>query len=269
MTIELHPNVKAALVHPLMGMEMRGWLKTHHPEALAWRGEDGETMMHWAFMSDWHFARELFEAGLPFDLPDRHGRTPFDWLNDRLYSAIVDPKTNTKISKGGQERLIQHTENQIMYLWSAGMRPPLRTPFYGAVWLQAGAFNVLEMVLVEHGYQHWTPDGGTMLHALVLAPNTPQRMKWLSKLVSELGVDVADLQGRTALWYCADTWLNHPSLRASMKELAHQLRQFGADPDLKAANGLSPLDVLSFDQVSNQGQDYQDMLAVMDNLDAE
>lgn len=245
--IELHPNVLAALRHPLRGMEVRGWLKTHQKQAFAWRGEHGETMMHWAFLSDWVLACELRDAGLSFDTTDNRGRNPFDWLTDRLYSTLLSPRTKGMLSKGGEERLIKQTEEQGMQLWMMGARPTSGQPFFGAVWLQSGAFELAQVALQEKGPAHWMPNGATALHALVLAPPTPKRTRWFNELLSKMDINDVDDDGRSALWYALDAWLKHPQLHASLFLTLEELLSKGAHLDDKDNFGYSPRDVLQFD----------------------
>ena len=246
--VELNPNVKAALLHPQRSMEVRGWLKTHHDVAKYWRGDDRESMMHWAFLSDWVLASELKEIGLSFQDKDGFGRTPMDWINDRLWGAVVDEKTNHQLSAGGKERLRRQTETQVVYLWNQGARPSLgsdRLPA-GVVWMRAGAWGLLDLLIDPDdadvlGWKNWTPNGGHALHALVLAPNMPARRQfiktWLSK---QQAIDCVDSDGRTPLWYAADAWLSAPQWRHHLEVVVKELVASGASVDMEDKEGFSP-----------------------------
>lgn len=229
---------------------MRGWLTVHPEKALAWRGEFGETMMHWAFLSDWVFACELKDRGLSFEACDKDGRNPMDWLNDRLFGAVVNETTKGQLSLGGQERLRKHTEQQVLSLWNMSARPLFglspKNGFYGTVWLHAGCFSLLPLAEKEHGLRQWMNGGASILHACVLAPQFAPLWPLLDRLVQQLDIDTEDDMGRTPLWYCVDTWVKHPTTRPSMEKMASYLISLEASPLHKDQHGFSPMDVLQF-----------------------
>lgn len=255
--IKITPTVHAALIHPQRGLEMRGWLKSHQQTALAWRGEDGETMMHWAFLSDWAFASELRDAGLAFDTTDRTHRTPMDWLNDRLWCATVHPSTRTKLSAGAQERLRHHSQTQIRHLWVQGARPSLfssNTLHPGLVWLRSGVFSLLDLLSPFqfapsnepesdqfHGPLNWTPHGGSALHAWVMSPNTPERRAFLAAWTAAgHSPDLQDQAGRTPLRIAVDLWLSDSAQRPEMAAVIRELRSAGASPHEPDHEGVTP-----------------------------
>lgn len=260
----LHPNVLEALKHPQRGAEMRGWLSVHPEKALAWKGEFGETMMHWAFLSDWVFACELRDKGLSFDDVDSTNRNPFDWLNDRLFGALVNENTKGQLSMGGQERLRKQTEQQAISLWNVGARPHLgysiQDGFYGTVWLHAGCYALLPIAQEEHGVYDWLPSGGNLLHACVLAPHMPPLWDLLSQASQQLDIDEEDDEGRTPLWYCVDAWVKHPFLRKKMETLASHLIKLNAYPHQQSHSGYTPIDLLSFVEGTTNTKDMKDIL---------
>ena len=262
---DLHPNVHAALIHPQRSMEMRGWLKTHHDTARLWRGDEGETMMHWAFLSDWAWAAELHAAGLDMGQVDRHGRTPMDWLNDRLWAAVVEPSDGStpstqRLSAGGQERLRRHTEDQIRALWAHGARPSHQPDGLhpGVVWVRAGAWSLMPLLLdpeplaldgstpappaaAPTGWLRWTPRSGNALHAWVLSPNTPGRRAFLADWLSRgQSVDCRDQDGRTPLWYAVDASLSRAAWRIPLQSVIRELMEAGADPHADDIDGATP-----------------------------
>lgn len=253
-TFDLHPNVKNALIHPQKGMEMRGWLKKNPDKALHFRGETGETMMHWAFLSDSVFASDLLQVGLSFEDKDNLGRTPFDWLTDRLFGAILSKKTN--LSKGGQERLLRQSMDLFFALWGLGARPSDGISS-GKIWLSAGAFETIPLFVDAYGADNWLPEGATLLHALVLSPNTPKRALLASDTSRFVDINKKDIAGRTPLWYVTDTWLKHEDKRSNMVSLAHLFLRLGANKDIKDEKNFGPLDIITFDQ------NNQDMLNVL------
>ena len=245
--VELHPNVKSALIHPQRSMEVRGWLKTHQDVAKYWRGDDGESMMHWAFLSDWVLASELREAGLSFQDTDRMSRAPLDWINDRLWSAIVQSSaTSHQLSSGGKERLRLQSETQIIHLWNQGARssgqPDVLHP--GVVWMRSGAWSLLELLRQDNGHQgwlHWTEHGAHAIHLVVLSPNMPARRQFIKEWVAQgLDVDRTDDGGRSALWYAVDAWIASHEWRGPVETVISELIAQGADPTKIDNENVSP-----------------------------
>lgn len=246
--IQLHPNVKAALIHPERFMEVRGWLKGNALIAQQWKGSDGETMMHWAFLSNWVLAAELKEIGLTYDATDNFGRTPMDWVNDRMWYAVVEDNTKGQLSAGGQERLRRHSEQQIEYLWAQGARPSFSARFIhpGVVWMRAGSWALLNLLKEneEYSWFHWAPQGGHALHSWILSPNTPQRRDFLKKWDEEFSVDLGDTNNRSALWYAVDAWLARPEWQKDLTTVIRELISVHANPNVKDDESVSPISLL-------------------------
>ena len=251
-SVELNPNVKSALIHPQRSMEVRGWLKTHQDVARNWRGDDGESMMHWAFLSDWVLASELREAGLSFQDVDRMGRSPLDWINDRLWSAIVQSSsTSHQLSAGGKERLRQQSETQIIHLWNQGARSSARSDVLhpGVVWMRSGAWGLLDLLHSgeegHKGWMNWTEQGAHAIHLTVLSPNMPGRRQFIKQWVS-LGLDVdrSDADGRSALWYAVDAWIASHEWRGHLEVVISELIEQGADPTKVDNENVSPYSML-------------------------
>jgi len=162
--MELPSAVHAALIDPRRALEVQGWLRgndARQPVALAWRGSSGETMMHWAFLSSWSLALELNTLGLDYADLDEYGRTPMDWLSDRLWSSIVEPVGSVRLSLAGQERLRKHTEEQVLGLWALGVRPGVRRRattcrgFAGCVLVTWGLLDLLKDEVIEQAQDTW------------------------------------------------------------------------------------------------------------------
>lgn len=268
--MELSASVRSALIDPRRGAEVQGWLRgdpSRHELARQWRGADGETMMHWAFLSSWMLALDLYSAGLDYHAHDQHGRTPMDWLSDRLWGAVVEPVGSARLSLSGQERLRKQTEEQVQGLWSLGIRPTnrARALHVGVVWMRAGAWSLLPLLKDEvlpqllapgistprpyqgpcPGWMRWTPRQGHALHAWVLSPDTPGRRAFLEQWQScGLDVDARDEDGRTPLWYAVEAALFKPQLRSQMAKVIRQLVEAGADPHAEDIDTTSPLSLL-------------------------
>ena len=270
--------VKQALIHPQRALEVQGWLKNAHREAhqalaRAWRGDDGETMMHWAFLSHWGLALDLAAAGLAYDDVDRHGRTPMDWLNDRLWAAVVEPMGQARLSLAGAERLRRHTEDQVLNLWALGVRPKAAPGRHavGTVWLRAGAWSLLPLLLEgpgateettataddasaaldssdrgPAGWVRWTPRGGSALHAWILAPDMPGRRAFLQDWQARGGsLECTDDEGHTPLWYAVDAWLSEAAWRDRLAGVIRELAQAGARLNHPNVHGVTVRDLVA------------------------
>lgn len=293
--MELPASVRAALIDPRRGAEVQGWLRgdpSRREIARNWRGEDGETMMHWAFLSSWGLALDLAASTeLSYDELDKYGRTPMDWLSDRLWSAVVEPVGSARLSLAGQERLLRHTEEQVLGLWNLGVRPTPRPRalHVGVVWMRAGAWSLMPLIRdevlpqvldkgISHprpysgpcpGWMRWTPRQGHALHAWVLSPDTPGRRAFLNTWIqSGLDVDARDEDGRTALWYAIEGALFKPQWRKRLAKVAQELVQAGAEPTAEDIDTTSPLSlVLREDNAWEQHADLLSALGVSKSID--
>lgn len=280
----LSSSVREALIDPRRGEEVQGWLRgnpSRKEAALAWRGDDGETMMHWAFMSSWGLALDLASAGLSYEDLDKYGRTPMDWLSDRLWATLVEPVGSARLSLAGQQRLLEHTQSQVLGLWNLGVRPTSRPRalHVGVVWMRAGAWKLMPLIRDEvlpqvldkgispprpysgpcPGWMRWTPRQGHALHVWVLSPDGPGRRAFL-KTWQEAGLDVdaRDEDGRTPLWYAVEGALFKPEWRRPLAKVMRELVAAGADPNAEDIDTTSPLSLILRNK--NAWEEYADLL---------
>ena len=272
----LSDAVRSALIDPRRSGEVQGWLRgnsNRHKIALEWRGDDGETMMHWAFMSSWTLAMELNTIGLSYQDLDNYGRTPMDWLSDRIWSAIVLDEGKARLSLAGQERLRKHTEEQVLGLWSLGVRPTLSSErlHIGVVWLRSGAWDLMDLIKDEvliqpseagipdpkeyngpcPGWMNWMPKKGTALHAWVLSPDNPGRRLFLKKWKEYgLDIDVRDEDGRTPLWYAVEAYFFREDYRPFLLKVIKELVNEGADTQAEDVDAVSPVGMATADENS-------------------
>jgi hypothetical protein len=146
--VTLSSTVRNALLNPTRADEIRGWAKNHQDMVRNWRGDENETMMHWAFLSSWTLAADFADMGLSIHDRDRMGRTPMDWINDRLWHALVDTNTSGALSTGSKERLRRQSEELILKLWAFGARPGSSADQFhpGVVWVRSGAWDLLDLL---------------------------------------------------------------------------------------------------------------------------
>ena len=54
------------------------------------RGEHGETMLHWAVLSEYGLIVDLIDAGIGVNAKDKYGKTPMDWLLERYWYSCIE-----------------------------------------------------------------------------------------------------------------------------------------------------------------------------------
>lgn len=248
--ITLPANVKSAMLDFNKSVELRAWVSVNKEKAINWRGADGESMLHWVFLTDWVLASDIRDYGLDFSVLDDSGRSPMDWLNDRLWMSLVTPTGSAlKLSAGSKERLKIHSENQIQHLWRLGARPSEGNNQHpGLVWMRSGCFSLMELLVNsddKYSLLDWMPESGSAMHAWPLAPNYPDKWQFIKKWL-ELGydIDVVDENGRTPLWYAAELYRTTPEMRQDLMKSIETLIEFGADPDHDDDAGFTPRHIL-------------------------
>lgn len=249
-------KVFQALIDPRRSQEFLGWLqvKKNAEEKMslvnAWRGETGETLMHWAFLSSWSIALELNNLGLSYYDKDNLGRTPMDWLTDRLWGGVINDFGKTKLSTAGKERLVKQTEEQIKNLLSLGININPDNEFndiknnkiYPPVaWVRAGAWDLVYFYEKMHKNMiNWPPVMGSALHVAILSPDTPQRRQFFKFWGDNHDLNVRDEDGRTALWYAVEAALSNDEWFFHLTKVIGELIENGASATEEDKWGISP-----------------------------
>ena len=246
--------IKSALFNPMSAMQVKAWVNSNKDIAKNWRGEFGESMMHWAFLSDWTFAMDLKNIGFDLNHLDKDNRSPMDWLNDRLYASIVDESTNHHLSEGGKERLRKHSVEQIQALWSLGARPSdkIESLHPGVIWIRSGAWELLDLFIIGgeknkdfSNWFKWLPFEGNALHAWILAQDGHKKTNFLKRWIDEgLDIDARDNNGKSPLWYAIDGFAISKKHRNVLFKSIKTLLENNADPLADDINGATPLAVL-------------------------
>lgn len=237
-----------ALVTPARAIEVRAWMRRSPQEALALRGESQETALHWIAMNDLGALIDGLAIGMDPNALDNSGRTPLDWLNDRLWLACVAHEWGLDAS--GQARLRLQTEELVPALWGFGgrsshaeeARDPVQT------WARAGAWVLLPLLVSPGSLDGWRyrgVQGASMLHYWILAPDTAAKHTFLTQALAQgLSVDEPDRNGRTPLWYAVDAWCAKPEWGTLLRPAIAALLAHGADPHRSDKEGLSPMGFL-------------------------
>lgn len=235
-----------ALVTPARAVEVIAWLKTHKEAAIMMRGNKGESMLHWAVMSEYSLILDLISAGIDPNAKDNEGLTPFDWLVLRFWQAVIAKKGNKIINSEGLLKLKAQTLELGTVLWSNGGRPSISESALnpGETWIRGGAWDLLEVMHSTEGksaLEGWFKDKRSALHVWILADETIQKHQYLEKMLSwGLDVNEEDINGRTPLWYAVEAWIVKPEWKKILIPSIKSLLKNGADPLFEDNDGVSP-----------------------------
>lgn len=247
-TPDPHP-IWHALLSPARSVEVRAWLRNQDNarQAVQWRGPRGESMLHWGAMSDLGLMIDLIGAGLNPNVLDAAGRTPADWLCERLWMTHEEGIGN--LTNLNLKKLRVMTDDLLSALWRQGGRVEDSSIHLGVLAVKTGLWQTLETRRDLEGdefWKHWPT--GSALHAWPLAPAEQGREDFLARwLATGEGVDPVDEEGRTPLFLAVQARLS-PDL-ASRKALdmdaaIDALLSHGANPNLETQAGESPLSLL-------------------------
>lgn len=243
-----HP-IWEAVLSPARSVEVRAWLRSpeNARQAVSWRGPRGETMLHWGGMADLGLMIDLIGAGIDPNTLDGTGRTPADWLAERLWMTHMEGVGS--LTKLNLKKLRVMTDDLLSALWRQGGRTTEPGVHLGELAVRTGLWQTLETWRDMDGLKSWQDwPVGTALHAWPLAPAEQGREDFLKKwLESGFGVDVRDAQNQTPLHVAVRARLD-PSLSArdalDLDAAIDSLLAHGANPNAEAAGGHSPLSLL-------------------------
>lgn len=234
-------NMWSAIKNPLRGVEVRALLRHRKDWFHRARGEWGETPLHWAALADFGLLLEEIQAGLDPNALDNHGRTPFDWLTDRLVAGVVQEPY--RLPADGRAKLLHASEETGLALWAQGGRPGSspESQHAGRAWMTSGAWSLLAMWEAEEKVARpWSPEDSGPLHHWGVAPESRTKHEWLSShLTRHPDPDPLDRRGRTPLWYIADARRYRPHHAALLESAWSALCVAGADPEISDVEGIS------------------------------
>lgn len=235
-----------ALVSPARAVEVIAWLKNHKEAAIMMKGSKGESMLHWAVMSEYSLILDLISAGIDPNAKDNEGLTPLDWLVLRFWQAIVEKKGSRIINAEGILKIRAQTIDLGTVLWSNGGRSGKSESSLhaGEAWIRGGAWPLLELMKSTEGIdslKNWFSDKRSALHVWVLAEETVEKHKQLENML-KWGIDIneEDVNGRTPLWYAVEAWIVKPQWEKTLIPAIKSLLKHGADPLSEDKYGISP-----------------------------
>ena len=243
-----HP-IWHALLSPARSVEVRAWLRSQDnaQQAVQWRGPRGESMLHWGAMSDLGLMIDLIGTGLGPNVLDAAGRTPADWLCERLWMTHEEGIGN--LTNLSLKKLRVMTDDLLSALWRQGGRVEDFSIHLGVLAVKTGLWQTLETRLDLEGEEFWKdwPTGGP-LHVWPLSPAEQGREDFLDRwLATGKGVDPVDDEGRTPLFLAVQARLA-PDLTSrkalDLDAAIDALLSHGANPNLETQAGESPLSLL-------------------------
>lgn len=238
-----HP-IWAAVLSPARSVEVRAWLSRpeNHAVARELRGPQGETLLHWAALSDLGLMLDLAGLGLDLNALDASGRSPVDWQFERLWVTHVENVGNLTTLNRKKLRLI--TDDLVPALWRQGGRPQSGALDIRALAVRSGLWNTLatwkDLEGAEAAFRAW----GRATHALhhwPFAPAEAGRTAFLADWGAQgWSLDEPDADGATALRLAVEARLGATGTAAlALDEAIDALLAAGASPDAVGADGLA------------------------------
>lgn len=233
-----------ALKNPTRAVEVRGWLTKHKNDALLMKGSQGETMLHWAVLSEYSLVIDLISAGISPNVQDDVGRTPMDWLVERFWYTVV--KKEIELPEEGILRIRAQTEELGSVLWSKGGRTSNSEESLnpGEAWIRGSAWGLLAILKDTDGIdalKNWGSQKVSAIHTWFLAEDTLEKERQLDKMLEwGLNIDEKDISGRTPLWYAMDTWIHFSEWEDISFKAIKLLLERKANPDEEDLEGISP-----------------------------
>lgn len=222
-----------ALVNPHRFAEVRKEIAKDPQSLILARGEKWqESAMHWVGMSDPGSWLDLVAAGGNPNALDKLGRTPLDWVNDRLFLGAM--ASHQRLGEPSRDRIRVATTKHAPAIWSTGGRPGSSLHSTPAIklWIEAGLWDLVSLAKDEPQWWSGWECGLNALHAWVPMADRVGADALLSEiLLVGLEVDARDNEGHSALWIAVDGWLKNPAKAAPYRAAIAALRQKGADPD--------------------------------------
>lgn len=222
------------LINPHRFAEARAIIKKDPQGLLRSSGEKWEeSAMHWVGMADTGSWLDLIAAGGDPNAVDKLGRTPLDWVNDRLYLGVM--ADHQRLGAPARDRIRVATVRQIPAIWAQGGRPGKGKHSLPPVklWMEAGLWDLLSLVYEEPEYwKDWGEDRHNALHLWVRWADREKAPELLNHIL-ETGIDIdsLDADGCSALWYAVDGWINQPQNAGASRAAIRQLLEKGADPE--------------------------------------
>ncbi len=229
-----------AFISPGTAAAATAAIRTRPNEVLAARGSNGETPMHWAVLCGVGLVSDLLSIGLDINAVDASGRTPLDWLNERLWRVVFE--RNYDLREGARISIRTYSIRILPSLLAMGARSGQSARIPEQMWSRLGLWDILlyrpdrdqKMLLVPQAWRGWGANGESVVHGWVLAPHIPEKLTALTHFLSlGLTVNETDIAGSTPLDYIVAASAARPHLARTLAQSAAVLASYGAKSKVK------------------------------------
>lgn len=228
--IEMNPNKQKPLLD---------WVASFPEKALFWRGNNGETLLHWASITSINLTKDILNyIGLSNE-KDKFGGTALDWLIERYFITVVTPKA--EISEDKKKEIAFLTSQNARILLDHG----ISTKFdIVDILTKTGAMDFIQQTPLEQ-LNHISELDKSAIHNWILwSGNEYEKNLNLKKLLKLCDINKSDINGNTPLYYAIDGWLFKPELEDIFKTAIICLLRHHADDQIKNNDGMTIYDLM-------------------------
>lgn len=256
-----------AFINPFRATEASAYIKSRPETVAQMRGERGESALHWGVLTSVTLLVDLIDIGISVNNKDADGKTPMDWLHDRLWNVCIEKSVNLR--EGGRIAIREQTEPLIQALWAFGGRVSnMATVHPAQIWARAGLWALCREMVHFSGPEAASTlgaSGESILHGWVLAPESQKKYKFAGYAL-EAGMDfsVTDANGRSPLWYAIKALQESPHMAYVVWPAMEYMLSKGALVDQKDTGGVSPrklAEIVSSDLSKDASQKLASILA--------
>lgn len=236
-----------AVLSPARSVEVRAWLskEANHQTARDLRGPQGETLLHWAALSDLGLMLDLVGLGVDVNAVDQSGRSPMDWQFERLWATHVENVGN--LTHYNRQKLRLVTDDLLSTLWRQGGRPQSDMLEIRGLAVRCGLWKTLATWVDLEGpaaLRNWSHPGEGPTHAIHHWPLAPadKGREFLLELWLNQGwpLDEPNPQGHSALWVAVKERLAATGFQALGLDAAIEaLVAAGANVTFEGPDGIS------------------------------
>lgn len=242
---------------PRRWMELMAFVRRYKLHAKSKGGSWGETLLHWAAISDMAALMDLPAMGADVGAIDSEGRRPADWAFEKMLFMAED----VSISKAAMS--LQESLTRIvcdLCLPETDTKPAGMS--WGELAARACSISVLS-ALHEKNRTGSTPAGLTRAWAsgMVTGKKSDDMLSWLK--TSFNGVDDRGEDGLTALGVLCVLFLDKRH-RAAAAEKGRALVREGADPYSEEDNGETVFERLLRERGEASRKDLNEWAAILD-----
>lgn len=225
--------------------EVMLWLKYHKEKSGHPVGKVGESLLHWAVLTNLGLTIELLEeCGYDPNVKDKNGLTPLDWLLERfVFSVLME---NNAMPPESKYKIYRMTEDIGLFLYEKGGRS---SQYSEVDLLVKGGCRVFLSNIYRinglKGLKTVPPYNSSALHSWVTLVESENRDLIFNDLLRYgLNINELDDLDQTPLYYCIDAFIVKPQhYKSHWKYVIVKLLENGADPYIKNKEGLTTLDL--------------------------